>query len=56
MRNNILGGLVIFFVVVTCLLLLDDITKPSESQTTIETTQVDQEENQSNLAIVEPQD
>lgn len=56
MRNNILGGLVIFFVVVTCLLLLDDITNPSKTKTTIETTEVDQKEKQSDLAVVESQD
>lgn len=56
MRNNILGGLVIFFVVVTCLLLLDDITNSSKAQSTIETTQVDQEENKSDLAVIERQD
>ncbi len=56
MKNNILGGFVIFFVVVTCLLLLDDIANPNKAQTTIETTQVDQEEKKSDLAVVESQD
>ena len=51
MRNNILGGLVIFMVVLTCLLMLDDITQ--EKPQIKETAQAEQIENQSDLAIVE---
>ena len=51
MRNNILGGLVIFMVVLTCLLMLDDITQ--EKPTVQDTVQVEQIENQTDLAIVE---
>lgn len=32
MRNNILGGLIVFFAVLTCLILLDDITSPKDQQ------------------------
>ena len=53
MKNNILGGLVIFMVVVTCLLMLDDISNPKEESTAFETTVVDETENQSDLAIIE---
>jgi len=53
MKNNILGGLVIFLVVVTCLLLLDDITSESLDQTSYETMKTEQVENQSDLAILE---
>lgn len=51
MKDNILGGLVIFMVVVTCLLMLDDITNPQEPKQ--ETVQLEQFENQSDLAAVE---
>ena len=52
MRNNILGGLVIFFVVVvTCLLMIDDISSTNEVQSTYEKVEVEQVENQSDLAI-----
>ena len=51
MRNNILGGLVIFFVVVTCLLMIDDISSTNEVQSTYEKIEVEQVENQSDLAI-----
>jgi len=53
MKNNILGGLVIFLVVVTCLLMLDDITNTSEEQSAYENVQVENVENQTDLAIVE---
>lgn len=59
MRNNILGGLVIFFVVVTCLLMLDDISNLNEEPTTSVTTQVETTEtieNQSDLAIMESEE
>ncbi|MBO3115470.1 hypothetical protein J4050_01850 [Winogradskyella sp. DF17] len=32
MRNNILGGLIVFLAVVTCLILLDDITSSKDQQ------------------------
>lgn len=51
MRNNILGGLVIFFVVVTCLLMIDDISSINEVQTTYEKIEVEQVESPSDLAI-----
>ena len=53
MKNNILGGLVIFMVVVTCLLMLDDISNPNEEQSSYENVQVEQVETQTDLAIVE---
>ncbi|MBF8149831.1 hypothetical protein ITJ86_07960 [Winogradskyella sp. F6397] len=56
MKNNILGGLVIFMVVVTCLLLLDDITNPYEQQTVYDNVQVDQRKNQTDLAILEDEE
>ena len=51
MRNNILGGLVIFMVVLTCLLMLDDIAQ--EKPSIEETAQIEQTENKTDLAIVE---
>ncbi len=56
MRNNILGGLVIFVVVLTCLLMLDDISNTQEKPEIEETAQVEQLENQTDLAIVENED
>jgi hypothetical protein len=56
MRHNILGGLVIFMVVVTCLLMLDDISNPKEEQSTFETVVAEDTENQSDLAIVESEE
>lgn len=54
MRNNILGGLVIFFVVVTCLLMLDDITSPKNEQTTYDIVEVESpNEDQNDLAIID---
>lgn len=56
MRNNILGGLVIFFVVVTCLLMLDDISNLNEETFAPETIQVEETETteqQSDLAVIE---
>ena len=40
MRNNILGGLVIFFVVVACLLMIDDISSTNEEQIRYQTAEV----------------
>ena len=57
MKNNILGGLVIFFVVVTCLLMIDDISTTNEVQSsTYQKIEVEQVENQSDLAIVEEEE
>lgn len=56
MKNNILGGLVIFMVVVTCLLMIDDISNPQEKPIIEETAQIEQVENQTDLAIVESED
>jgi hypothetical protein len=56
MKHNILGGLVIFVVVVTCLLMLDDISHPPQDQTTVETTEATQavdNESPNDLAIIE---
>jgi hypothetical protein len=53
MKNNILGGLVIFVVVVTCLLMLDDISNPREEPSTFKTVELEQKENQTDLAIIE---
>lgn len=56
MKNNILGGLVIFLVVVTCLLMLDDITNPKEEQSTFDTVSSEQEKNQTDLVIIESEE
>lgn len=56
MKNNILGGLVIFMVVVTCLLMLDDISNPKEELSTFETVELEQTENQTDLAIIETEE
>lgn len=56
MRNNILGGLVIFFVVVTCLLMIDDISSTNEVQSTYKKVEVEQVETPSDLAIIEKED
>ena len=59
MRHNILGGLVIFVVVVTCLLLLDDISNTQEEQATIENVETVQEvenETPTDLAVIESED
>ncbi|WP_400075222.1 hypothetical protein [Winogradskyella sp. R77965] len=54
MKNNILGGLVIFFVVVTCLLMIDDISSTNEVlSSTYQKVEVEQVEDQSDLAIVD---
>ncbi|WP_299121907.1 hypothetical protein [uncultured Winogradskyella sp.] len=54
MKNNILGGLVIFFVVVTCLLMIDDISNTNEVlSSTYQKVEVEQVEDQSDLAIVD---
>ncbi|MBV7268737.1 hypothetical protein [Winogradskyella luteola] len=56
MRNNILGGLVIFMVVLTCLLMLDDISNTQKQPSVEDTAQVEQIENKADLAIVETED
>jgi len=56
MRNNILGGLVIFFVVVTCLLMIDDISSTNEVQSTYEKVEVEHVENSADLAIIETEE
>ncbi|MFP4844262.1 hypothetical protein [Winogradskyella sp. PE311] len=53
MKNNILGGLVIFMVVLTCLLMIDDISNPQEKQIVQDSVKTEQIENQTDLAIVE---
>ncbi|MBU2927927.1 hypothetical protein [Winogradskyella psychrotolerans] len=53
MKNNILGGLVIFLVVVTCLLMLDDISSKSLEQTSYETMKTEKVETKTDLAVVE---
>ncbi|WP_157957330.1 hypothetical protein [Winogradskyella tangerina] len=53
MRNNIAGGLVIFMVVLTCLLMLDDISNEKDQVVIKETADIEQIENQKDLAIVE---
>jgi hypothetical protein len=55
MRNNILGGLVIFLVVVTCLIVLDDISSPKSQDETA--TEFNQKDTQSTgLAVIETAD
>lgn len=58
MRNNILGGLVIFFVFVACLLMIDDISSTNEEQTAFQTVQVSehQEANKTDLAVTDTED
>ena len=56
MKNNILGGLVIFFVVVTCLLMIDDISNTQEEPPLQNTVKIEHSENQTDLAIVETED
>ncbi|REG89041.1 hypothetical protein [Winogradskyella sediminis] len=53
MKNNILGGLVIFLVVVTCLLMLDDISSKKMEQTTYEAVKNEKVETHTDLAIVD---
>lgn len=53
MRNNILGGLVIFFVVVTCLILIDDISSKSDQELEPIKTEVEKPDNESNLAVID---
>lgn len=56
MKNNILGGLVIFLVVVTCLLMLDDISNPQETSSEQDTVQIEQIENRTDLAVIETEE
>ncbi|WP_299109035.1 hypothetical protein [uncultured Winogradskyella sp.] len=57
MRNNILGGLVIFFVVVTCLLMLDDITSKNEVNFSYKTIEVEQKvEQPTDLAVLDEEE
>ena len=53
MENNILGGLVIFVVVVTCLLMLDDITYVKHDQIVNANNNIEQVDQSKDLAIVE---
>jgi hypothetical protein len=56
MRNNILGGMVIFFVVLACLLMHDDISSQKNKKTEVITSQVDDQKEQTDLAVVEEED
>lgn len=56
MKNNILGGLVIFLVVVTCLLMLDDISSQSLEQTTYDSIHTEQIDNTSDLAVIDTEE
>lgn len=56
MKNDILGGLVIFIVIVTCLLILDDISNPQEKPAKQDTVQIEHLESQKDLAIVESEE
>lgn len=53
MRHNILGGLVIFMVVVTCLIMIDDISKPKRDEIKHINASVVKVEQQSNLAVID---
>ncbi|MCA0131044.1 hypothetical protein [Winogradskyella alexanderae] len=53
MKNNILGGLVIFFVVVTCLILIDDLSTDKNHEVEPIKTQIEKTENENNLAVIE---
>ena len=57
MRNNILGGLVIFFVVVTCLLMLDDISSKNEENFSYKTIELEQKvEKPTDLAVLDEEE
>jgi len=56
MKNNILGGLVIFFVVVTCLLMLDDISSKNQDDFTYKNNEIEQVKESKDLAVVENND
>ncbi|WP_165764742.1 hypothetical protein [Winogradskyella aurantia] len=56
MRNNILGGMVIFFVVLACLLMIDDISSQKNEKTEVITSQVDDQKDQTDLAVIEEED
>ncbi|WP_411894196.1 hypothetical protein [Winogradskyella sp. A2] len=53
MRHNILGGLVIFMVVVTCLIMIDDISKPKKEEIKQTKTEIEKVEQQNNLAVID---
>jgi len=53
MKNNILGGLVIFLVVVTCLLMIDDISNTENQPVDTTTIKIDTEKKSTDLAIVD---
>jgi hypothetical protein len=53
MRNNILGGLVIFMVVLTCLLMIDDISSAKNQNPDVEVVKVEESnEHPTDLAII----
>ena len=56
MKNNILGGLVIFMVVLTCLLMIDDISNPQNHESTKNTAEIEKVDKRSDLAVVERED
>lgn len=56
MKNNILGGLVIFMVVVTCLLMLDDIANVQDQPITEKISEVEQVEIQKDLAVIDSEE
>ncbi|MDC1504662.1 hypothetical protein [uncultured Winogradskyella sp.] len=56
MRNNILGGLVIFMVVLTCLLMIDDISNPKENTSNQVNTEVEKIESTTDLAIIDTEE
>ena len=56
MENNILGGLVIFVVVVTCLLMIDDITYVKHDQIVKGNNNVEQVDQSIDLAVVETEE
>lgn len=53
MKNNILGGLVIFVIVLTCLLMLDDITNPQNQTVDYQTVEVENTNQEKDLAVIE---
>ncbi|WP_179351170.1 hypothetical protein [Winogradskyella vidalii] len=56
MKDNILGGLVIFMVVVTCLLMLDDMTSVKQNEIVSEAVDVNQVDQSKELAIVDSEE
>lgn len=53
MKNNILGGLVIFMVVVTCLIMIDDISQGENQELKQVKSEVEKIDKDNNLAVID---